>query len=53
MEKFDFPEFHVLNFDVFDFPGQNFDLFKKIQFIEFDFVDFFVFDFAYPFQTSQ
>ena len=37
MEKFDFPEFHVLNFD---FPGQNFDLFEKIHFMDFDFFDF-------------
>ena len=40
MKKFDFPEFHVLNFDVFDFPGHNFDLFEKIHFMEFDFFDF-------------
>ena len=40
MEKFDFPEFHVLNFDFFDFPGQKFDLLKNIHFMEFDFFDF-------------
>ena len=40
MKKFDFPEFHVLNFDFFDFPGHNFDLFEKIHFMEFDFFDF-------------
>ena len=40
MEKFDFPEFHVLHFDFFDFPGQNFDLFEKIHSMEFDFLDF-------------
>ena len=42
MKKFDFPEFHVLNFDFFDFPGHNFDchnfdLLEKIHFMKFDF----------------
>ena len=40
MKKFDFPEFHVLNFDFFDFPGHNFELFEKVHFTEFDFFDF-------------
>ena len=39
MEKFDFPEFHVLKFDIFDFLGQNFDFFEKIHFMVFDFSD--------------
>ena len=30
----------MLNFDFFDFPGHNFDLFEKIHFTEFDFFDF-------------
>ena len=41
VEKFDFPESHVLNFDLFDFPDQNFDLLEKIHFIEFDLFDFY------------
>ena len=40
VERFDFPEFDLLNFDFFDFPGQNFDLFEKMHFMEFDFFDF-------------
>ena len=36
VEKFDFLESHVLIFDFFYFPGQNFDLLEKIHFIEFD-----------------
>ena len=40
MEEFDFPEFHVLNFDFFDFPGQDFDLLEKTHFMEFDFMTF-------------
>ena len=30
----------MLNFDFFDFPGQNFDSLEKIHFIEFDLFDF-------------
>ena len=30
----------MLKFDFFDFSGQNFDLFEKIQFMEFDFFNF-------------
>ena len=27
----------MLNFDFFDFPGHNFDLFEKVHFMKFDF----------------
>ena len=40
VRKFDFPEFLVLNLDVFDFLEHNSDLFDKIHFMEFDFLDF-------------
>ena len=29
----------MLNFDFFDFPGKNFDLFEMMHFMEFDFFD--------------
>ena len=51
VKKFDFPEFHVLNFDLLDIPGHNFDLFEKIHFMEFGFFDFS--DFAYPLPDPQ
>ena len=56
MEKFDFLKLHVLNFDCFDFPGQNFDLFELIHLMEFDFFDFsgkMFLTLHTPFQTPQ